>query len=97
MLFRSRSPIAIAVPNIPSARAHALWPIAIATLVGVLVHSELLPMPKNEAQVAWAVGAAARPAAMTGVIAAQRIRALRWLIRGTLMAAEGDITAERTR
>lgn len=57
------SPIAKAAPNRPVARACAPLPIAIAMVVGVLVQSALLPMPKNEAQEAFAAGAAPSPAA----------------------------------
>jgi len=50
-------PTTIAAPNNPSAWATAPSPIATATLNSVLLQSALLPIPKNDAQVAFAVGA----------------------------------------
>jgi hypothetical protein len=59
------SPQVIAAPKTPSACAWALLPTAIATLVNVLVQSSLLPMPKNDAHVALALGIEANPARPT--------------------------------
>ncbi|MUL49665.1 hypothetical protein FZI85_23795 [Mycobacterium sp. CBMA293] len=55
-------PTAKDAPKNPSAWAVAPSPMAKATLNSVLVQSALLPIPKNDAQVAFAVGADANPA-----------------------------------
>ena len=55
-------PTTKAAPNTPSAWAAAPSPIATATLNNVLVQSALLPIPKKDAQVAFAVGADPNPA-----------------------------------
>ena len=55
-------PTTTAAPSSPSAWATAPSPMATATLNNVLVQSALLPIPKNDAHVAFAVGADPNPA-----------------------------------
>jgi hypothetical protein len=55
-------PTTKAAPNNPSAWACAPSPIAREPLNNVLVQSGLLPIPKTDAQVAFAVGANPNPA-----------------------------------
>ncbi len=54
---RRESPSENAAPNSPVAVAWASVPIAMAMLVRLLWQFALLPIPKNDAQVAFAVGA----------------------------------------
>ena len=62
VLAEEFAPTTNAAPNSPSACATAPSPMATATLNNVLVQSGLLPIPKTDAQVAFAVGAEPKPA-----------------------------------
>jgi len=59
VMAKAWSPSAKAAPNSPLTFASAPLPIAMAMLVGLLVQFRLLPMPKNDAHVAFAAGAPA--------------------------------------
>lgn len=85
-------PIANAVPNRPVALATAFGPIAMAMLVGVLVQFPPLPSPQNEAQVALAEGAEARPA-LSRVPAAKAARVVEPTVFWIRMAAPLSVVA----
>ena len=82
-------PTTKAAPNNPSAWASAPSPIAMATLNNVLVQSALLPIPKNDAQVAFAVGADPNPALANNPLATAPATRAPAILRGefTMLSA----------